>query len=90
MANVISGHIKDDFREETHLLLPDENVMSEKLGILSEANRVLKTGGKVILEETYMPAYKGIVQKIVDSLDSQWGVKEIDDEESLILELTKK
>jgi len=92
MANVISGHIKDDFREGEHLLPPDENVISEKLGILSEANRILKTGGKVIIEETYMPAYMGIVENIIDALktNDQWKIKEIENEDSLILELTKK
>lgn len=93
MANVLSGHIKDDKRMRAGLP-SDKKVMTEKLGILSDVKRVLKEGGRVIIEETFAPAYKNVVNKTVEVLkkDEDWQLKEHDDidEESLIIELTKK
>lgn len=91
MANVLSGHIKKDKRMRAGLPV-SKKVMSEKLGILSEAKRVLKMGGRVVIEEEYAESYKKIREKIIKILrkDNNWELKEHDSEDQLIIELIKK
>lgn len=94
MANVISGHVKDDKIRRSEA--SGRRIFREKTNLIKEAKRVLKIGGKLIIQEEYAPALsvKTAYEKILHDLkdDPDFSYRRIDDEEegSSVLELTKR
>lgn len=93
MANVFGGHVKDDkllgFEADA------KRILREKQNLIKEAKRVLKGGGKLIIEEEYAPA-KNVaftLEKIIDDLkhDSDFSFRDLTDENGVwTMEITKR
>ncbi|MDO8676592.1 MAG: methyltransferase domain-containing protein [Candidatus Azambacteria bacterium] len=94
MANVMGGHVRDD--QLGGFEASGQRILREKQNLIKEAKRVLKIGGKLIVEEEYFPAenVKTALQKIINDLkqDKEFGVRDLTDPENAIfvLELTKQ
>lgn len=96
MVNVLSGHVKDDkmlgFRADK------KRILREKHGLINEAKRVLKVGGKLIIEEEFAPAVsvRGAYLKVLHELehDPDFDVRVVEEWEKgyerFVLELTKR
>ncbi|MBI2121998.1 MAG: class I SAM-dependent methyltransferase [Candidatus Sungbacteria bacterium] len=94
MSNVIGGHIRGD--ELGGFKANQRRILREKQNLIKEAKRVLKTGGKLILEEEYAPAenVKAAWKKVVEDLknDPDFTARDLFDNGNgvPVLELTKK
>ena len=96
MANVISGHVKND--KMRGFEADQRRILREKMNLIKEAKRVLRPGGILIVEEVFPPALSGMAawNKVINDLehDSDFDVKIVEDfendDERLILKLTKR
>lgn len=99
MANVLSGQVKDD--EMGGFKAGPKHILREKENLIKEIKRVLKVGGKLILENEYAPAesvratYKKIMNDLEDDPDFDFRIvadPSRDGSESwqLVIELIKR
>lgn len=93
MANVFGGHVKDD--KMLGFKAGGQRILREKRNLIREARRVLKVGGKLIIEEEYAPAenVKSALGMVVNDLehDPNFSFRDLTDENGVFtLELTKK
>lgn len=95
MANVLSGHIKNQQIEEN---VHPGKALREKENIIKDIKRALKTGGSLIIEEEYWPAVsvRIVYDKLLGDLsnDPDFLVEVIEDwdedYDKLVLKLTKR
>ncbi|MDO8523303.1 MAG: methyltransferase domain-containing protein [bacterium] len=94
MGNVISGHVKDD--ELLGFAAKQKHILREKENLIKEAKRVLRVGGKLIIQEEFAPAesVRGAYKKVLNNFDadSDFSTNEIEDFENsggVVFELTK-
>jgi len=96
LGNVIGGHVKDD--ELWGVDKSQTQIWKEKMNLIKEAKRVLKTEGKLIIEEDFPPVPSLIAtwDKLIAYLEHEpdfdtrilENFKEGD--QRLVLELTKR
>lgn len=93
MANVLGGHVKDD--QMLGFEADKKHILREKENLIKEAKRVLKSGGKLIIEEEYAPtlSVSFALDKVISELeqDSDFSFRDLTEaKEIFTLELTKK
>lgn len=96
MANVISGHVKND--QMRGFEATQRRILREKQNLIKEIKRVLRTGGSLIIEEEFSADVSGIAtcNKVIEDLqqDQDFDVQILEDfereDERLVLKLTKK
>lgn len=93
MANVLGGHVKDD--QMLGFEARQKRILREKENLIKEAKRVLRPGGKLIIEEEYAPAssvnfaWDKVIQELKQ--DSDFSLRDLTEEKEMFtLELTKK
>lgn len=93
MANVLGGHVKDD--KMLGFEASQKRIFREKENLIKEARRVLRVGGKLIIEEEYAPAESvnfvwDKIMKDLEKEDSGFRLRDLTEaKEILTLELTK-
>lgn len=96
MANVISGHVKND--QMGGVEATQRQILREKQNLIKEIKRVLRTGGSLIIEEEFPPDISGITawNKVIEELqqDRDFYVQILEDfqkeDDRLVLKLTKR
>src|SRR3989344_875239 len=93
MANVLGGHVKDD--KMLGFEVGQKRIFREKENLIKEARRVLRVGGKLIIEEEYAPAESvnfvwDKIMKDLEKKDSGFRLRDLTEaKEIFTLELTK-
>ncbi|KXK08870.1 MAG: hypothetical protein UZ21_OP11001000426 [Microgenomates bacterium OLB22] len=98
IANVLSGHIKDDTQTLEDGVIgftaSEKEVQVEKQRLIAEIKRVLRPGGMFIVEEEFPPYRSGraALNRALEELqiDQDFEVETTDDGYRLILKLTKR
>ena len=96
MANVISGHVKND--QMGGVEATQRRILREKENLIKEIKRVLQIGGALIIEEEFTPDVSGTAawNKVIGDLqqDQDFDVQIIEDfekeDDRLVLKLTKR
>jgi SAM-dependent methyltransferase len=97
MANVVGGNVKNDFSGGENV--KKAKILREKQHIIKEVKRIVKVGGKIIIEEGYGPnKFIGFAwEKVMEDLkkDKDFDVRVVDDGQTqgtdrIVIELTKR